>query len=276
MEPAPQLTVTGDMLLFTSTLYVAGAPHTNASVQVTGAATLNAGSWIYPQITDARDTNALGAVFSFGGLTISSNSGFNADSAGWAGAQYAYNNAWNEQYGFGLGGGRYAGGGGGHGGTGGYANVTYGRTYGGSNAPAFPGSGGACAYFYTNQARFGGAGGGLIRIGVNGTFTLDGTLTANASGGSTYGSGGGSGGGIYVVCKTFSGAAYMTIRANGGNAPGGGYSGGGGRVAIWRRVDTKAGGTFTVAGGTGGNGGGQAGTFVWGDIPPSGGVFVVR
>ena len=127
--------------------------------------------------------------------------------------------------------------GGGYGGRGGKGDSggggAGGLTYGSTNAPAQPGSGG-CHANAAGILNWGGFGGGLIFIGATGAVTVDGTLTANggryASG--SYG-GGGSGGGILVLCDTFSGGASGVVRANGGNGTSNtSGGGGGGRVSV--------------------------------------------
>ena len=105
-----------------------------------------------------------------------------------------------------------------------------GPSYGASNAPLDPGSGGG-----KNGGTGGGCGGGAVRIEVNGAVTLDGTVTAN--GGDNRGwSGAGSGGAIFISCASFAGNANGILQTIGGissSAPGGG---GGGRIAVWVNV----------------------------------------
>lgn len=103
------------------------------------------------------------------------------------------------------------------------------RPYGSTSAPLDPGSG-CYAYSATfNVLGLAGAGGGAIRIDLSGDFVCNGLISAN---GKTGVSGGASGGGIYVTCRTISGAG--TIRANGRNGDEAitALGGGGGRVAV--------------------------------------------
>jgi hypothetical protein len=93
-------------------------------------------------------------------------------------------------------------GGAGHGGAGGAGNSNAGgATYDSSAAPVLYGASGG-----SQSAVLGGAGGGLIRISLTGTFTHDGVITATGgagtSGGASQASGGGAGGSIYVSTIT--------------------------------------------------------------------------
>lgn len=155
----------------------------------------------------------------------------------------------------------------GHGGRGGdgtglNGSVGGGAHYGSIHVPATSGSGGGASYGCT-----GGKGGGRARFAVGGTFTLAGLVTANGTGGSTYGgdyaAGGGSGGSVRVTAGAIVGGG--TVRANGGaggattHATGGGGAGG--------RISLLSGGALEVAtqavGGSGGQHGG-AGTVIRG------------
>ncbi|KPJ84760.1 hypothetical protein AMJ57_05520, partial [Parcubacteria bacterium SG8_24] len=138
-----------------------------------------------------------------------------------------------------------AAGGGGYGGAGGDGDDFPGGIYYGSNtAPVLMGSSGGSSY-----GNAGGRGGGYVRIDVSGTFTHNGTITANGGDG-TYlpsnlyrSSGGGSGGGIYVTTGVMAGTTG-TFEAKGGDSGDGpqddGGGGAGGRVAI-----TYTSGTFS-------------------------------
>jgi hypothetical protein len=148
------------------------------------------------------------------------------------------------------------GGGGGHGGYGGagaYSNAIGGHTYDSASAPVALGSVGGGA----NPATFGGTGGGVIVLNVLGTLDVDGTITANGTGGYGNAGGGGSGGSISLTAGMISGGGVVT--ANGGagaNSLGGG--GGGGRIAIIATTNLFA-GAVNCYGGVGANPGG-AGT----------------
>ena len=166
------------------------------------------------------------------------------------------------------------GGGAGHGGNGGTGTEgTNGFAYGSSNAPALPGSGGGGGYGLRA-----GRGGGVVRLDVFGTATIDGTLSANANNAGDYG-GGGSGGSIWLTCQRLAGGASGVVRANGGNGasaevPIRGGGGGGGRIAFQYATHTEA-WTPTVYGGTG-NVNGASGTIVRLLAEPRGTLFFVR
>jgi hypothetical protein len=146
-------------------------------------------------------------------------------------------------------------GGAGHGGFGGASfggSAAGGITYDSITGPGSAGSGGG-----TSFASLGGPGGGVIRLTVNGTLQLDGTLSANGGNGTGLGGGGGSGGSVWLTVGTLAGAG--TISANGGNgvdSVGGG--GGGGCIAIYPSANLFT-GTISAYGGAGANWGG-AGT----------------
>ncbi|MBQ2630734.1 MAG: hypothetical protein IJG13_13755 [Kiritimatiellae bacterium] len=125
----------------------------------------------------------------------------------------------------------------------------------------------------TNHGSGGGMvnGGGVVKLTVGGTFTLDGTIRAYAS--NNNGGGNGSGGSVWVTAGELAGAG--SIDAKGGSyglhatvSPLAGAGGTGGRISIWQTVGNKARSewavTTTIAGGSS-NGGttSAAGTFYW-------------
>lgn len=61
----------------------------------------------------------------------------------------------------------------------------------------------------------GGLGGGIIRMSVNGTLQIDGTISCNGANGQQDRSGGGSGGSIWIETDLMKG--YGTVQANGGD-----------------------------------------------------------
>jgi hypothetical protein len=140
----------------------------------------------------------------------------------------------------------WAGGGAGHGGAG-HASVTGaagGQTYGSALEPSTPGSQGG-----RGSGGPGTDGGGVVRLIVGGTLTVDGRVSANALGTPPDNAGGGSGGSILLNARTLAGSGE--IRADGG--PGewiDGGGGGGGRIAIYRTTRTFT-GTISAAGGGG-------------------------
>jgi hypothetical protein len=234
-------------------------PDYGALVQVGGELRTATNCWIYPQ---SDPTNGWSALFRTRNLTLTPNSGINADGRG-----YKY-------YGTpGAGGQR---GGGGYGGVGGNGYGGGGGTYGSSNAPINPGgSGGSDSY--TNPD-FRQAGGGLIRIEADRTVQIDGVLTADGQ--YTAGDrGGGAGGGIHITCKTFAGSGVIRARgANAGTTSNSG-GGGGGRIAVYRMYHQWTGDLSWPSSVTNGLYGGtaaQPGTLVWGQIKAAGTVMVIR
>ena len=158
------------------------------------------------------------------------------------------------------------GSGGGNGGAGGagYNQGTPGTFVGSALRPVRHGSGGG--HGNRGSAR-GGNGGGLIRVDLNGTFTLEGLVTANGATGARTnqrGGGGGAGGSIYVVVDRVEGGGYF--RSNGGAGGPDRYSGGGGgggRIAVWaNELGLGDRGRSTVNAG-GGHRGGEIGTLVF-------------
>lgn len=187
---------------------------------VDGELAIASNGWIYPF---SHSTDGGSVFFQVGSLTVAEGGGFNADGRGY-----------NSETGPGKGGNSY--GGAGHGGRGGNDNGSLGGglSYGVTNAPIEPGSGGKGAGF--------GLGGGVIWIDAAGTMTLQGTITANGLYGGNGGYGGGAGGAIYLSCAKLIGASNSLLRAAGGDAgtffgyPGGGA---GGRIAVWIGVSPE-------------------------------------
>ena len=117
------------------------------------------------------------------------------------------------------------------------ANVADGGSYGGLAAHA---SGEQGVYGSVTEptdlgAGGGGArGGGVVRLAVAGTCTVNGTVSANGLNASTGGAG--SGGSIWITCGQLVGGSAAIIRANGGNCNDTKATdrshGGGGRIAI--------------------------------------------
>lgn len=231
---------------------------------------IGSNAWI---VTTSDSTNGGSALFEMANLMIEERGGINANGGGIRGGQ---NTAGYSVNGYGPGGGKagvWYGSGGGHGGRGGNSSEqSGGATYGVSNAPAFPGSGGAARTGYADT--LGSAGGGLVRIKAAEGVTVSGTITANGSG---PGYGAGSGGAIYIGCLKFAGNSAGLLSAKGGNASPDNGSGGGGRIAVWR-VPSKHSyqGAYSAAGGTGGYAAGEDGTIVLVDVPMPGTVLILR
>ncbi len=207
-----------------------------ALVVVSNDLRVAAGSWVYPY---SHGTNGGSVKFMMRNLSIDAAGGFDATGAGFWGGDPAAN---PPAPGFGPGKGQRAGGnsgGGGYGGVGG-GGVGYGGVTNGSLMyPLGPGSGGSGGWGGTMQGK---AGGGLIRLYVARTATINGTLKANGNASIS----GGSGGGIYLECQTLAGM-NATNQANGGNGGGASHQsgGGGGRIAIWRIPELQTANTNT-------------------------------
>lgn len=222
-------TVGGDLVMTNGAdLYIWSGPtnavwtNYGAMVSITGCLWIGSGSYIYPY---SDPINGGSCLFRMSNLTMTAGSFINADARGFAGG--------SASHGYGPGGGENAYSGGGYGGLGQGARSGYAETYGSSNAPIHPGSGGGGT---------GGAGGGLVRLEIIDSATLNGTITANG-GTQTYG---GSGGGVFIKALAFT-ETYGTIRANGGS--GSSKGGGGGRIALVDWVSNQFDGTLSAVGG---------------------------
>ena len=152
------------------------------------------------------------------------------------------------------------GGGGGYGGRGGYGYRTGSNTgvggsptYGVSTSPSRMGSNGGGSASYA-----GGSGGGALQLKVGGTFTADGSVTANGANGTNCSgcgqaaTGAGSGGSIWACVNIWAGAGTISATGGNGNTDGGYCSGmgGGGRIAISYNSKTFSGATPSVITGT--------------------------
>lgn len=134
--------------------------------------------------------------------------------------------------------------GGGFGGTGGHGlGSIVGDGYGSFRAPNHLGSPGGKATSTTGSA--GGSGGGLVRLTVAGTLTLDGTIAAKGNDGVANG-GGGSGGTVRIQTGTLAGNGGR-IDVRGGQGNGNGGCGGGGRVALSYTTDSYTGGISSLS-----------------------------
>lgn len=92
-----------------------------------------------------------------------------------------------------------------------------GTTYGGVWGAVEGGSAGGNFYYVEGQWGTGGAGGGAIELGANGTLSLAGTtVSANGGDGSGYGGGGGSGGSISLLGWNVNVDAASSLSAAGG------------------------------------------------------------
>ena len=186
----------------------------------------------------------------------------------------------------GPGAGYEGGSGAGYGGAGGRSKnaSAAGMMYGSQEEPVALGSGGGSAGYGGVQ---GGLGGGVVKLVVAGTLTIDGLISANGTdGGINYSysdsqGGGGSGGSIWLIADHVAGAGSIT--ANGGIAPGTwpvgeyrgrfGGGGGGGRIAIYQHGGSGAPSTSVSTAGGIGYVAGQAGTiYLPTAMPPMEGI----
>ncbi|MBE2213613.1 MAG: carboxypeptidase regulatory-like domain-containing protein, partial [Opitutaceae bacterium] len=146
-----------------------------------------------------------------------------------------------------------------HGGTG--TGTGFVRAYGNGYEPTTPGQGAA---FYDNEQT---AGGGAIRLIVDGTLTLDGEISADGSGtpaASQVFHGGATGGSIWVTAGTLTGAGRFTADALSAayNTSVTSYGqSGGGRIAVYAGSDAGFTGWTPTTVNSGG-GAAQAGTLV--------------
>lgn len=143
----------------------------------------------------------------------------------------------------------FAASGAGHAGPGGEAGPDSqpgGVDYGSTLTPAELGSGGGNA-----GPQRGGAGGGCVRLTVQGELRIDGRIHASGSVGASGGghfAGGGSGGSIWISAGNLTGIGE--IQATGGTAPGIAGGGAGGRIAIYA-ADDQFSGRVAACGGSG-------------------------
>ncbi len=148
------------------------------------------------------------------------------------------------------------GAGAGYGGRGGYGvtgagvpGVAYGSNdqYCSYMTPTFAGSGGG-----PNPGNKGGAGGGVVRLNVVQTMTINGRVSADGQTGTGSDTGGGSGGSVYITASTVAGTGTIRAQGGNGNSTTRGGGGAGGRLAI-RYVSYPFGalGTLSVAPGFG-------------------------
>ena len=182
----------------------------------------------------------------------------------------------------GPGAGYEGGSGAGYGGAGGRSKnaAAAGMVYGSQEEPVALGSGGGSAGYGGVQ---GGLGGGVVKLVVAGTLTIDGLISANGTdGGINYSysdsqGGGGAGGSIWLVADYLAGVGSIT--AIGGLAPGTwpvgeyrgrfGGGGGGGRIAIYQHGGSGALSTTVSTAGGIGYVAGQTGTvYLSPDMPP--------
>ncbi|MBI2441109.1 MAG: hypothetical protein HYV35_07040 [Lentisphaerae bacterium] len=218
-------------------------PSYGARVSVTNDLLIYASSRLYPV---SHPTNGGSVFFTMSNLVIASNAAIDANSLGYAPGSQSGSNP-----GFGPGKGA-ARAGAGYGGFGGNFGNGGGLTYGSTNTPLDPGSGGG-----TFPGQPGGGGGGLVRVQASQTITINGAISANGYSSGANNSGSGSGGGINLICDLLSGS-NGTVSVDGGTTTGGAGNGGGGRIAIIYNPASQATNPlpairFSARGGTGGS-----------------------
>jgi hypothetical protein len=143
------------------------------------------------------------------------------------------------------------GSGAGYGGAGGAGSFAGGTTYGSASSPNDLGSGGGDDT--GSGVADGSSGGGLIKLNVSGTMTINGTVSADGADvpGSIGDDGAGSGGSVWVTVGTLEGSTCV-ITADGGSAASDGGGGGGGRIAVYYTTDnSNCSSGATATGGTG-------------------------
>jgi sugar lactone lactonase YvrE len=223
---ASSLTASGEMVLQGSSVL----EQRSTTQWQLGGLTVKSGSKISHQPNDgvrARIVN----LHVLGALTVDAGGTVAADGLGYRGGAPG-------QTGFGPGPGQGAGsaggGGGGYGGFGGsgHGGGAGGPAYGSIAQPEELGSGGGGAGSGT-----GGFGGGEIALQVEGSLTINGSISADGTGGGTdndFGSGGGSGGSIRLLAPPILGNGLISARGGAGG-PGlarGGGGGAGGRISF--------------------------------------------
>jgi len=240
-----------------------------ARIDVADTVRIATNSWILPH---AHPTNGAAPLFRMRNLRVAAGGGINADAKGYSGGLRINNvNLTTTGYGPGKATTSAYPNGAGYGGLGGNNVYSSGRgaTNGVQQTPLYPGSGGGSSS----------TGGGLIRLEVERTFDLAGTLSANAIDVSNAASGGG----IYVTCGTFVGRDTAVLSARGGSVvEGHNGAGGGGRIAVWRRAGAEI--PVNVAQGTNNEAHAEfrpayradPGTFFWGWVPQDGTVLLLR
>lgn len=261
------LLLTNSAYLYTKSVPANGIKPYTMRLSISGDMTVSTNCWVFPT---ADLTNGGSVKFVMNNLTVALGGGINADGLGYAGTTNLNTN------GFGPGGGGYTGdrgGGGGYGGRGGRAGYEGGASYGDSNAPVQPGSGGGNGNNTMNYTRPG-AGGGLVWAEARGIITLIGSISANGQPALAGYGAGGSGGGIYLTCKSITGAGPLSAAGGGGGTTASTRGGGGGRIAVWSANNTWS-GSPSVAGGVGLSYSGESGTLVLGKLAPTGTLILV-
>ena len=156
-----------------------------------------------------------------------------------------------------------------HGGYGGANSGNVGGVYDSIVDPFQNGSRGGSGSGSPFLSPRGGAGGGIIKMQINGSLSVTGRISSDGFNGELN-SGGGSGGTISMLVGQLSGPGLISANGGDGDAAGGG---GGGRIAITYGTNNFS-GTFAAHGGTGFVGGG-AGTIYLKNKTVRGGDLIV-
>lgn len=234
---------------------------TSTSALTLGTVTLNTGSTLTHGNNSTEQTHILNLAATT--LTIDSGASIDVDGLG-------YDNGGATSNGNGPGAGLYGSGnpssGAGHGGAGGGSSDgdAGGSAYCTTSSPATIGSGGG-----TEFAASAADGGGLVILDISGTFTLNGTITADGGDAGTVDqSGGGAGGGVKITAGSVAGSTPAITATGGaggtwGGASGGSGGGGGGCVYIgYSSSNAVESGDVSLAGGSAGNANGSDGAYV--------------
>ncbi len=173
---------------------------------ITGDCTISNGNWTHPPNHSQPASNRI-AINIGGNLLLASNATIAVDSRGYL---------------FGPGRSTESSGAS-HGGRGGLNAGTRGPTYGSLVLPDAPGSGSGGAH----------RGGGMVRLRVSGTSTVEGSISADGQS-FTLLQGSGSGGSIFLETLSLTGSGSITANGGSGDFAGGFdvQSGGGGRIAV--------------------------------------------
>jgi len=216
-------------------------PSTTSTFQISASDDLTLASGVTLSTAGyyTTDSDGVGLFFDIGGdVTIPSTSKISGNALGYRGGySVAVPTGTGTGKGIGLANHSYGdvpASGAGHGGAGGtVSSRSGGSAYGIANNPVTLGSGGGFGNSYLNPSGIGGNGGSAIKLQVDGTTQIDGTLSANGGDATTI-AGGGAGGSINLTTGVLAGSG--TISATGGTgvvtAYGTGGNGGGGRIAL--------------------------------------------
>ncbi|MBI4231886.1 S-layer homology domain-containing protein, partial [Candidatus Peregrinibacteria bacterium] len=228
----------------------------NNAQTITGTLTINDWSYLYHDVNPGSTADYI-IDLTAANINVTANGTVEVDARGYEGVTDVSATG----SGPGGGGGGATGGGAGHGGAGGAGNAggAGGSSYCNTSGVILMGSSGGRSEETFSMGS--GAGGGLIRLTATGTFTIDGTISADGESVSASSSdGAGAGGGIHLIGDVFTGtpAAITAVGGDGGSGfgAGGGGAGAGGCVNV-EYITSNTITSATVTGGTGMSGGGN-------------------